>query len=304
MGHGSGTVWTERNGKGKLVMQKISKPEQYKDLMQGMKQRCGRGISNIYFMADEIGRYISQGRLYVEEFDAGCVFYVDERTYYNTAIYVADNAIAPIPARDKKCVLRYVYRGKDAEATGQKFFGTLSTNGFHKGATSVEVRLSIEDSVRNGKKVEKWVRKMEGQGFSCVYAEEPQFQEIEEMICASGVIKDYQMAYRTPEEKRALEKGSYLCILDKEGNMCAASFCAIVSGITTGGALVVKEEYKMRGLVPMFTYYRSRWLKEHHVVCCQGWIETDNMPSIRLHKSLGYEFRDRYADEWILDALQ
>lgn len=287
-----------------MVMKKIEELDQYKELMQAIKQRCGRGVSNIYFMADEIGRYIAQGRLYVEEFDVGCVLYVDEHTYYNTAIYVEDNAIVSIPARDKRCVLRYVYRGKDAEVTEQKFSGILSANGFHKGATSVEVRKTIENNEEKRKKAEKWVRKMEDQGFSCVYAEESQFQEIEEMICASGVIKDYQMAYRTPEEKRALEKGSYLCILDKEGNMCAASFCAIVNGITTGGALVVKEEYKMRGLVPMCSYYRTQWLKKHHVVCSQGWVETDNMPSIWLHKSMKFEFRDRYADEWILDALQ
>ena len=292
-----------RAGRAQLIMQKIGKPEQYKELMQEMKQKCGKGASNIYFMADEAGRYIAQGRLYAEKFDAGCVLYVDEHTHYNTAIYVADNAIAPIPARDKRCVFRYVYRERDAGAARQKFSGTLSANGFHKGATLVEVRLAAEDNVENGKKVEKWVRKMETQGFSCVCAEESQFQEIEEMIHASGVIKDYQMTYRTPEEKRALEKGSYLCILDKEGNMCAASVCVLVNGITTGGALVVKEEYKMRGLVPMFTYYRSQWLEQHRATYSQGWIETDNMPSIRLHKSLGYEFRDRYADEWILDAL-
>lgn len=286
------------------AMQKIVKLDQYKNLMQETKQRCGRGVSNIYFLADEIGRYISQGRLYAEESDAGCVLYVDESAYYNTAIYAAENAIIPIYAQDKRCVFRYVYRRKDAESTGQKFSGILSANGFHKEASSVEVRLSVEDSVKNGKKVEKWVKKMEEQGFSCIYGEESQFREMEEMICDSGVIKDYQMAYRTPEEKRELEKGSYLCIMDKEGEMCAVSFCALMNGITTGGALVVKEEYKMRGLVPMITYYRSQWLKEHRASYSQGWIETDNMPSIRLHKSLGYEFRDRYADEWILDARQ
>ncbi len=285
-------------------MRKIDKLEQYKNIIQETKQRCGRGVSNIYFLADEIGRYIAQGRLYVEESDIGCVFYVDEDTYYNTAVYAADNAIVPIPARNKRCVFRYVYRGKDAESIGPKFSKILSANDFHKEASSVEVRLPVEDSVKNGKKVEKWVKKMEEQGFSCVYAQEPQFKEIEEMICSSGVIKDYQMPYRTPEEKRALEKGSYLCILDKDGNMCAVSFCALVNGITTGGALVVKEEYKMRGLVPIITYYRSQWLMKHQASYSQGWIETDNMPSIRLHKSLGYEFRDRYADEWILDARQ
>ncbi len=285
-------------------MQKIEKLEQYKELIQGMKQRYGRGVSNIYFMSEEIGRYIAQGRLYVEEFEEVCVFYVDEGVYYNTVIYAAEHAMAPIAVRDKKCVFRYVYREKDTRSTAEKFSRLLSANGFHKEASSVEVRLAVEDSVKNAIKVEKWVKKMEEQGFTCVCAGESQFREIEEMICASGVIKDYQMAYRTPEEKRALEKGSYLCILDKEGEMCAASFCALVNGITTGGALVVKEEYKMRGLVPMFTYYRARWLMEHHAVYSQGWIETDNMPSIRLHKSLGYEFRDRYADEWILDARQ
>lgn len=285
-------------------MQKIDKPEQYNELMHKVKQKCGRGVSNVYFMADEIERYIAQGRLYVEKLESGCVFYVDEHTHYNIAVYAADNTIAPIPARDKKCVFRYVYRRKDVDTAEQKFSGILSANGFRKAATSVEVRIATEDNVENGKKVEKWVRKMEKQGFSCVCAKETQFQKIDEIIRASGVIKDYQIAYRTPDEKRALEKGSYLCILDTEGDICAVSFCAIVNGITTGGILVVKEEYKMRGLVPMFTYYRSRWLEKYHVTCSQGWIETDNMPSIRLHKSLGYEFRDRYADEWILDALQ
>lgn len=285
-------------------MKKIEGLEQYKELIQKMKSRCGRGVSNIYFMTDEIERYISQGRLYVEEFDAGCVFYVDENVYYNTAVYVADNATVPISPKDKRCVIRYIYKGKDAEATGQKFYKILSENGFHKGATSVEVRKPVENDEEKIKKNEKWVRKLEAQGFSCVYAEESQFREIEDMICASGVIKDYQMTYFSPEEKRALDKGSYLCILDKEGNMCAASFCTIVNGITTGGMLVVKEEYKMKGIVLMCYYYRTRWLKEHHVILIQAWVETDNMPSVRYHKSMGYEFRDRYADEWILDALK
>lgn len=301
MEHGSGTG---QSGKGKWTMQIVGKPEEYKEIMQRTKVKCKGGVSNIYFMADEIGRFISQGRLYVEESDAGCVFYVDEGTYYNTAIHAADSAIVPIHAQDKKCVVRYVYRSRDAESTGRKFSEILSANDFHKAASSVEVRLSVEECVQKGTKVEKWVQKMESQGFSCVCAEEPQFREIEQMFCASGVIKDYQMAYRTREEKKALEKGSYMCILDRDGNMCAASFCAIVNGITTGGSVAVKEEYKMRGLVPMFTYYRSRWLRDHHVTYSQGWIETDNMPSIRLHESLGYEFRDRYADEWILDARE
>lgn len=300
MEHGNGTV---QSWKDKTVMKKIEGLEQYKELIQRVKQRCGRGTSNIYFMADEIVRYIAQGRLYVEEFEAGCVFYVDENNYYNTAVYVADNATVPIGAKDKRCVIRYIYKGKDAEVIGQKFSGILSENGFYKGTTSVEVRKAIENNEEKRKKAEKWVQKLEAQGFSCVYAEESQFQEIEDMFYASGVIKDYQMVYFSPEEKRALDKGSYLCILDREGNMCAASFCAIVNGITTGGMLVVKEEYKMRGLVPMCSYYRTQWLKQHHVVISQGWVETDNMPSIRLHKSMKFEFRDRYADEWILDAL-
>ena len=133
-------------------MRKIDKLEQYKNIIQETKQRCGRGVSNIYFLADEIGRYIAQGRLYVEKSDIGCVFYVDEDTYYNTAVYAADNAIVPIPARNKRCVFRYVYRGKDAESIGPKFSKILSANDFHKEASSVEVRLPVEDSGEMGEK--------------------------------------------------------------------------------------------------------------------------------------------------------
>ena len=77
---------------------------------------------------------------------------------------------------------------------------------------------------------------MEKKGYRCIAADPSLFDEIDKIVVDSGVIKDYQIDYRTYEEKKNLEKGSYLCIVDSNNQICAVSVCVIKDGVAKGVA--------------------------------------------------------------------
>lgn len=285
-------------------METIESVEQYKSLIAGIKERHGKPSGNLYFMYRDVVRYIAQGRLLVEEGDGGCVFYVDGHTYYQTAVYGNLDKDFCILPQDKKCIVRLVYDSKGLMETQQRLSRILRKNGFHKEATTVQVQGRTGEILEKCKSIEPYIKKMETQGYFCVMAQEDQFEEIDKLICDSGVVKDYHMAYMTPEEKKALQKGSYLCIVNKDREICGASLTAIVDGMAQGGAVVMKEEYKLKGLTPILTYNRAKWLREQNVEYTHGWIVTTNVGSVRYHTGTGFRLMDKYADEWLLHAKE
>lgn len=285
-------------------MQKIGSMEQYKRLITGIRERHGKPAGNLYFMYRDVVRYITQGRLFVEEGDSGCVFYVDGHTYYQTVVYGDFSKDFCILPQDKKCIARLVYDGKGLAGTQQCLSRILQKNGFSKEATTVQVQGKTEDILEKCKDIEQYIKKMEARGYFCVMAEEAQFEEIDKLFCNSGTVRDYHMAYMTPGEKKALQRGSYLCIVNKDNEICGGSLATIVDGISQGGAVVIKEEYKLKGLTPILTYNRAKWLREQNVEYTHGWIVTTNAASVRYHAGIGFRLMDKYADEWLLQAKE
>ena len=286
------------------VMEAIVSAEQYKSIITGIKERHGNPSGNLYFMYRDVLRYIAQGRLFAEECDGGYVFYVDGHTYYQTVIYGDLTKDFWVMPQDKKCIARLVYDGKGAAAAQQGLSCILQQNGFRKTATTVLVQGRTEEILEKCRGIERYIKKMETQGYFCVMAQESQFEEIDKLISDSGVVKDYHMTYMTHEEKKALRKGSYLCMINKDNEICGASLATIVDGMSQGGAVVMKEGYKLKGFTPILTYNRAKWLREQNVEYTQGWIVTTNVDSIRYHTGTGFHLMDRYADEWLLSLKE
>lgn len=290
--------------KAKGAMRVIESMEQYKSMIAGIREKHGKPSGNLYFMYRDVVRYIAQGRLFIEEFDGGCVFYLDEHTYYQAVIYGDLSKDFDMRPQDKKCIARLIYDGKGLPTAEQELSCILQKNGFCKTATTVLLRGRTEEILEKCKDVEQYIKKMETQGYFCVMAEESQFEEIDKLIIDSGIVKDYHMAYMTYEEKKALKKGSYLCVINKENEICGGSLSTIVNGIGQGGAVVMKKKYCLKGLTPILIYNRAKWLQEQNIKCIQGWSVTTNAASIRFHVAAGYHLMDRYADEWLLQAKE
>lgn len=281
-------------------MDKLNNVEEYKVLLKQFRKEHKMFFSNLYFMPKDMERYISLGRVEYEKRDEGLYFYFDEETYYRTCMCVEAGEAFNISKRDKKLLVRNIYRKDEQDEKFKEFEKNLERTGFEHVGTTFQIQGRIKELWQNCLHLEKFYLFMEKKGFCCIEADYSRYKEIEALILGSKVIKDYHMLYLTEQEKQMMIPGSYLCILDKQNQICAASISYVSDGVARNGAIAVKEEYKMMGIAPMLTYQRYKWFCKNEVELAQGWLLVDNDASIRYHKSVGYEWTDKYANEWIL----
>lgn len=281
-------------------MNRLKDIEEYKMLVREFRKEHKSFYSNFYFMPKDVERYISLGRVEYENNEEGLFFCFDEEKYYRVCMYIEVGKTFSVPIRDKKMLVRNIYRKNDQIEKLNQCEKILEKNGFSMVETTFLAQAETKELWRNCSRLEKFFPSLEKKGFRCVEADYSLYKEIEELIMCSGMIKDYHMNYLTEQEKRMMHAGAYLCVLDKQNQICAASISFVNDGIARDGVIAVKEEYKMMGVAPMLTYQRCKWFCENNVDLVQGWIRMDNDASIRYHKSLGYHFIDKYANEWIL----
>ncbi len=284
-------------------MQLLESYNEYKDMIRLLRKKCGRPFSNMYYTPEDMERYIRLGRVSYEETEGGIVFYFDEEKYDRVCLYVDEKEKLTIKARDKKILIKNVFRKGEKRENLLCVERQLETLGFTRQGTSVKIRGEVSKIFQKCEGKKKFADALGKKGYRCVVADVSMFDEIEALILSSGIIKDYQLNYWTEEEKqKIMEEGSYLCMVDKEGKVCAAGACIVKGKTTKGVAAVVKEEYRLHGLIVALAYHRAKWLYENGYEYCQGWILTNNEPSIRYYQSLGYEFVNEYTDEWILET--
>lgn len=283
-------------------MQVLESYSEYKAMFREFKQKGGKSFSNLYFMPADIKRYIRLGRVAYERVNNSIIVYFDEEKYYRVCLCVNGNDKFEIRKQDKKILIKNVYsKGKKRESL-LRVERQLEELGFQMTGTSFKIRGKVKDVYHKCERTKKYAELLEKKGFRCVMADISMLEEIETLILDSGVIKDYQLNYWTEEEKRKLVKeGTYLCMVNDKNQICAVGGSIIINHATKGIAAAVKSEYKMNGLIVALTYHKFKWFYDNGIESNQGWILTSNEPSIRYYKSLGYEFLDEYADEWILD---
>lgn len=282
-------------------MKKLNSYDDYKQVVGTFRKEHKKYFSNNYFMPGDIKRYIGLGRAYYECREHALLLYFDEECCYRLCVYADMGYPLAFGEKGKKIYLRVTYKqGKEDE--GLYFIGNeLEKNGFEHVSKTVQVRGDTEQLLERCKGAEKFARSLERKGFSIMHAAPIQYSEIEKFILESNIIKDYHLDYLTEEEKQELPDGTYIYISDKDGNICGASICLIDGEMGHGIGVAVKEQYKLLGFAPVLAAYRFAWLCDKNVKHSAGWIVTTNDASIRYHKNLGYNFTDKYADEWIKD---
>lgn len=286
------------------MMEELRSMEEYRTLIKEFRTVCKKSFSNIYLMPDDIKRYIELHRVSYKKDNNGIVLFFDESTHYSVYLYVNDQSGFEVPVRDKKLLVRNMYRTREKNPTLLNIQKHLQELGFKQQDTLVRIQGDSLNIFSKCKIIEGYVKEMKEKGFRCIAPDFSRFDEIEHIIMDSGTIKDYQMIYRTLEEKKLLEEGTYLCIVNSSDEICAGGVVDvdIAKGIVREGAAAVKTEYKMKGLAPILSYYRYKWLCDKNIPTIQGWISVYNEPSLRYHRSLGYSIMDKYVNEWLLDV--
>ncbi len=283
-------------------MQLLKSYNEYKDMIREFREKCRRPFSNVYYVPDDMERYIQLGRVSYEKDENGIVLYFDEGTYKRVCLCVNEKGKFSIDCSNKKILIKNVFQeGKKREnllCVEQR----LEELGFKREGTSVKIQGDVSKLLQRCERIKKYVYALEKKGYRSIVPDISMLDEIDAMILNSGKIKDYQLNYWTDEEKKKMiNDGDYLCIVNNDNQLCAVGFCIIEDDITKGVAVVVKEEYKMHGLTPALSYYRFSQLYDKGVKRVQGWILDSNEPSLKYHRNMGYEFTNEYTDEWVLE---
>ncbi len=284
-------------------MKRLKSLEDYYTLIKEVRKRCKITFSNMYCLADEIQRYTGLERLYFIELENGVAFIIDEEKYYKLCLYIDSGKSFFVPELDKRILMRNIYREGLKNNSVQQVEKELMRNEFQKAGTSVQIQGTPSDILEKKKSIERCIRIIERNGYRIVQADSFMLEGIEALLEEVPFVHDYHVNFKTIEEKKQnLEQSGYLCVVDKQGKICAATVTWVRGRVADGGAIAVKEQYKTLGLAPAICYERLKLLKEQGVEGLQGWVLLDNEASIRYHKSMGFEFMDRYADEWIREG--
>ncbi len=283
------------------MIKNLQSLNEYKELLREVKLETPKPFSNIYFLPGDIRRYIELQRATYEKEKHGVVFFFDEETHFRICFYVNEKYPFEISPQNKKCMLRIVFHKGKKTSQILEVNRQLEKLGFKNKGTSVQFQGDSGLLLSNCKSIERYIIALEKKGYHCIIPDVSRYGEIDQLIKDSGIIKDYHLTYRTEEERKALLKGSYLCVVNKDHEICAASIAVVNGSVAQAEAAAVKEEYKMRGLAPVLSYQRYKWLCDNHIKTMQGWILTHNKTSLNYHKSLGYCFTDKYVEEWLLE---
>ena len=282
-------------------MESLTSLEEYKDLLKEVKTITKRPFSNIYFSLPALERFIGLDRVGYEKTDAGVLFYIDEEAYYRVYLYVDLNKELKIGKQDKRLYCRYIYRQSEKQDLHNSIQKVLTDNGFIKEGISVELQADPKEYVRNYSYLERYISSMEKKGYKCIIPDSSRYAEIEQMFLDSGIIKDYHIEFRTEEEKKQLQEGSYLCIV-KQDEICAARIATLENGVAHAEDIAVKEQYKLKGLAPILAYQGMKWFCENDIKLMRGWVLVHNQNAMEYYRSMGYQFNNKYSEEWILSA--
>ncbi|MGN0375532.1 MAG: GNAT family N-acetyltransferase [Butyrivibrio sp.] len=286
-------------------MERLVNFTEYRELIKEVKASGNKVFSNIYSLPAEMKEYIKAERMYYEKCAAGVIFYLDEGKYYKVYLCVDEQKEMKILPKEKKLLIKNVYNKCQSIQTENLLEHSLLKNGFYKAGVVLQVRAECSVVMKKSSKIDKFVRMMNRNGYYCISADQSMQKEIEALIDHDSIIQDYHIEYRTEEEKyKDIEQGLFLCIVDKQKEICAASIATIQNGIAEGVAIAVREEYKMNGFAPVLTYERCKRLYDQGVYFINGWILENNDASIKYHKSMGYQFTGHCADEWILEKTK
>lgn len=283
-------------------MEKLENWEKYKELLRETRQ-CGFiRFSNNYLDMDAVKRYIELDRIEYRLDGSGFYLYTDEGSFYRLYMQCGENSIN-ISGRDKPILVRNVYRESNVSAAQQEVENQLRSAGFSLYDESVQILArplaAKEDILAKLERSERFLARF---GLKIVYANSSQLEDIIRLRDNTPELKPYHFLYETMEERQqAAEKGYFRCVVNAQGEICAAQQFHVEGSAIQGDWLAVQPEYKEKyGIGAAMAYHSFAYAIKSNIKNYFGWVVRNNTKSIRYHQSIGYEVMDKVADEWVL----
>ncbi len=274
-------------------MYTLKNVEEYK-MMRKSIIKTSSFYTNICFFATELIKYIDNEKAYCIKLENGFLLILEEKKYYKLYLYGDFEQEYKIKPMDKKIVFRHTYRRNKNEECPDNIKKFLIHNNFIDDGTLVSIHATVDELYNKCLKLEPYVRKIEAKGYRFVDLDSKYHEQADAMLYSTEKIRDYHLEGEDTQK-------TYHAIVDERGELCAVCIGIIAENSTTG-AMMIKDEYKIKGFAPMISYYRYKWMKENGIQNNVGWIYVNNASSLNYFKGLGYEFDNKYIDEWVLNS--
>lgn len=284
-------------------MDRVQSVEHYYALIAENKNRLGMLKTNCTLTRTAIQRFLSLGRFFYRETEAGIFFFSDEEAYYQAYYYLQEGVAFSFVREKKPVLLQDIHR----EGVSSPFLAFLNRelvkNGFVLQDTLRHAVLDQTDGLLHSleKSVKSVERIFKKKGFVYQKVERGQLQELKSFMQHIDQIPYYQYPYYTDQEyMEESEAGRLSCIVDDSGRMLAARHL-ITAGRKVYGWVGIEEEYKaLYGFTPLFLYTQMLYLRENNMLMC-SWVKTTNQPSIQYHNRIGAVWTGQVEDEWLLE---
>lgn len=260
-------------------------------------------FTNDMLSDEDVKRFIAADRVQYAECEAGVTFLIDEDTYYKAVLYIDPAKIWKIDQQNKPVIMRTRYQKDKKKKELLQLEQQMQKNGFLYQDTAVEIRLDTGDRKEHYEKqyqrAQKLLERMNCRTEKVCYR---YHEQIQKLIKQQNTVQYFHLEYKSEDEIKAeYANGNHTCILNSEDELLAYGSGYELNGCWYGDLIVVKEEYKMYGLAPMFLY---GCVHNRKVNTIKGVILTDNKDSIRFHKKMGWTFTNKYIDCWLMEPGQ
>lgn len=293
-------VFTGLDNANDKVWYNLTSFEQYKIMLKDAKKRFRGGFSNIYYLPEQIKRYIKFGRIEFLENCNGLFLLVDEDKYYRLSMMTLNPGEFRLPNLKKPVLIKNVYKSNTENEKYEYVIKWLKKQGFISDSTFVQIQGNPRTMLKDLSFIEKRKQSLEKMGFYIGSPTIDMLREIDILSYNADFLNYYQFDYRSDEERiNLINEGGYIIVKDKNNKLCGVSLAEVSNGIADGLEIVVAPEYKMQGIAPILSYERYKWLDKIGIEVIRSYVRIDNERSKKYHINLGFEYRDVFVDYWI-----
>lgn len=278
-------------------MEELKDLETYGALISSIR-KMGVKFTNNNLFADDIKRFIELGRIKYDYSDRCLIFILDEDKYYRLLLHIDPDQPLDLPELDKPILIRTRFV-KDKKKDGLlKLEDQIRRKGFALKDTNVFITLDSEPFRETYKrKYQRCKKILAYSNLRILRVDYSYYDQINTLLDSQDMIKYYHRPYRTEDEiKSAFENGDYVAIINENDEVLAYTSGHFEAAKKQADAMIVKEEYKLYGFASILFYY---CLAHASYGISKSSLNLTNSASIKLHKSLGWKFSDRYMEHWL-----
>ena len=277
-------------------MERVTSVVEYKELIRWNKQRLEFIESNCFLMSSSMSKYIEEHRLYVQKYENGMIFFIDEGNYYNAYYFWQREQEFVNLHKDKPVLIEELNNKGSREVYLSGFEPILFRAGFQLFKNNVQVEINLKEYNELNGRLEECLEKLNAQGLQLVFCDrEEQFLQAVSLWDFSLDVTDVPQDHKVFREEDTLA-----CILTNGGQVVSTHWWRKTNKNSEGRHTVTHSDFYQKGLASTMLLAWCIEAKKEGIERCFTWINDQNIRSLALYQKIGFRANGRTSKQYIL----